>query len=133
MALPHYLMQAASGRYVFRIRVPSPLRAKVGRAFLKRSLGMELLPARVAALALSARYAAAFTAMQEMGMSKEDVEALVARLRKGRLPELTLERTQLADGTVVERWQMDNDDDVQLYRQATAPRGRQAELAALYG
>lgn len=132
MALPHYLMQAASGRYVFRIRVPSPLRAKVGRAFLKRSLGMELLHARVAALALSARYAAAFTAMQEMGMSKEDVEALVARLRKGRLPELTLERTQLADGTVVERWQMDNDDDVQLYRQATAPRGRQAELAALY-
>lgn len=125
-------MQAASGRYVFRIRVPSPLRAKVGRTFLKRSLGMDLLPARVAALALSARYAAAFTAMQEMGMSKEDVEALVARLRKGRLPELTLERTQLADGTVVERWQMDNDDDVQLYRQATAPRGRQAELAALY-
>ncbi|WP_350259899.1 integrase [Stenotrophomonas riyadhensis] len=65
-------------------------------------------------------------------MSKEDAEALIARLRKGRLPELTLERTQLADGTVVERWQIDNDDDVELYRQATAPRGRQAELAALY-
>lgn len=132
MALPHYLTQAASGRYLFRIRVPSALRERVGRAFLKRSLGADLLAARLAALELSARYAAAFTAIQDTGMSKDDVDALIARLSKSRLPELTLERTQRADGSIVERWQLDNDDDVRLYRQATAPRGRNAELAAMY-
>ncbi len=73
MALPHYLTQAASGRYLFRIRVPSALRERVGRAFLKRSLGADLLAARLAALELSARYAAAFTAIQDTGMSKDDV------------------------------------------------------------
>ncbi|WP_411851767.1 hypothetical protein ACLB90_04305 [Stenotrophomonas sp. LGBM10] len=68
-------LHAASGHYVIRIRVLSRLKAKVRRAFPKRSLGVDLLSDRAAAFALPARYVAAVTAMQKMGMSKEPVHS----------------------------------------------------------
>ena len=64
-------------------RVPADLRATIGRDFIKRSLGRDLLPARVAALDLAARYAWAFAEIRGQGMSKkltvEDVLASVAK------------------------------------------------------
>lgn len=71
MAFPHYLTRTASGRFVFRMRVPADLRGTVGRAFIKRSLGHDLLTARLAALDLSARYADAFSALRGHGMEKK--------------------------------------------------------------
>ncbi|MEQ4573687.1 MAG: site-specific integrase [Gammaproteobacteria bacterium] len=134
MGFPHYLTRSASGLYVFRMRVPADLREAMGRGFIKRGLGRDLLSARLAALGLSARYAAAFAQMRGQGMARnEDVDALIARLTNGstRLPELTLERARMADGSIVERWQMDTPEDVRLYRQATAARAPR-DLAALY-
>ncbi len=82
MAFPHYLTRTASGRFVFRIRVPADLRGTVGRDFIKRPLGANLLTARLAALELSARYAAAFEAIRGHGVEKKisvaDVVASVA-------------------------------------------------------
>lgn len=71
MAFPHYLTRSASGVYMFRMRVPADLRGTVGRDFIKRSLGHDLLTARLAALELSARYAAAFDAIRGHGMDKK--------------------------------------------------------------
>lgn len=83
MALPHYLTRTASGRFIFRIRVPADLRTAVGRDFIKRPLGANLLAARLAALELSGRYAAAFDAIRGRGMEKKisvaDVVASVAK------------------------------------------------------
>lgn len=82
MAFPHYLTRTASGRFVFRIRVPADLRAAVGRDFIKRPLGANLLTARLAALELSGRYAAVFDELRgdmEKKISVADVVASVAR------------------------------------------------------
>lgn len=82
MAFPHYLTRTASGRFVFRIRVPADLRAAVGRDFIKRPLGANLLTARLAALELSGRYAAVFDGLRgdmEKKISVADVVASVAR------------------------------------------------------
>lgn len=122
MALPHYLTRSASGRFVFRMRIPADLRGTCGRDFIKHGLGADLLAARLAALRLSSRYAAAFDTIRGRGMAKDEVGELLERLKDGKFMELTLERTHRADGSIVERWQMDNDDDVRLYQQATAKR-----------
>ena len=82
MAFPHYLTRTASGRFVFRIRVPADLRAAVGRDFIKRPLGANLLTARLAALELSGRYAAVFDELRggmEKKISVADVVASVAK------------------------------------------------------
>ena len=82
MAFPHYLTRTASGRFVFRIRVPADLRSTVGRDFIKRPLGANLLTARLAALELSGRYAAVFDELRgdmEKKISVADVVASVAR------------------------------------------------------
>ncbi|HIE5095080.1 TPA: DUF6538 domain-containing protein [Stenotrophomonas maltophilia] len=82
MAFPHYLTRTASGRFVFRIRVPADLRAAVGRDFIKRPLGANLLTARLTALELSGRYAAVFDELRggmEKKISVADVVASVAR------------------------------------------------------
>lgn len=71
MAFPHYLTQSASGLYVFRMRVPADLRGIVGRDFIKRGLGHNLLSARLAALDLSGRYAAAFDVIRGRGLEKK--------------------------------------------------------------
>lgn len=82
MAFPHYLTRSTSGRYLFRIRVPADLRGTVGRDFIKRSLGRDLLAARLAALDLSGRYAAVFDVIRGLGLEKKisvaDVLANVA-------------------------------------------------------
>lgn len=47
------------------------------------------------------------------------MDALVDRLSSGAdRHDLTLHRTQSADGTITERWQIDSEDDVRLFRQA---------------
>lgn len=105
MALPHYLTRTASGRFVFRIRVPADLRAAIGRDFIKRPLGANLLTARLAALELSGRYAAAFDAIRGQGMEKKisvaDVVASVAKNGAKRyeidLQRGTLRATDAAD------------------------------------
>ena len=83
MRLPNYLTRSAAGRFIFRQRVPADLRATIGREFIKRSLGRDLLPARVAALDLAAGYALVFAEIRGRGMSKkltvEDVLASVAK------------------------------------------------------
>ena len=71
MRFPNYLTCTPSGVYLFRIRVPADLRGLVGRDFIKRSIGRDLLAARCAALDLSARYALAFDAIRGRSMTKK--------------------------------------------------------------
>ncbi|MEN4950273.1 hypothetical protein [Stenotrophomonas sp. TWI819] len=67
--------------------------------------------------------------MEKFG--KKDLEDLVERLSKGAdRKDLTLHRTQAADGTITERWQMDSEEDVKLFRQAQA-QANAAEVAAI--
>ncbi|MBB4132643.1 site-specific integrase [Xanthomonas sp. 3075] len=80
MKLPHYLTKTASGRYVYRQRVPTDLRKLIGREFIKRSLGHNLLDARQAALWLASRYAAAFKAMRGQGVAKITVDEVLKNL-----------------------------------------------------
>ncbi|MCL1553290.1 DUF6538 domain-containing protein [Xanthomonas nasturtii] len=125
MKLPHYLTRSKTGCYLFRMRVPSDLRDTLGRQFIKRSVGRDVLGARLAALELARRYAAAFVEIRSGRMGSGD----------RRIQELILERTRTASGEVVERWQMDNDDDVRLFRKATAriDYERDPLLAAAHG
>lgn len=73
MTFPHYLTRAASGLYVFRMRVPADLRGTVGRDFIKRGVGHNLLAARLAALDLSARYAVAFNELRGHRMAEKKI------------------------------------------------------------
>lgn len=59
------------------------------------------------------------------------MEALVERLGHGAsLRELTLHRTQAPDGTISERWQIDNDEDLRLFRKSQT-WANAAEVAAI--
>jgi hypothetical protein len=76
----------------------------------------------VQAIILASRYAQVFDAVRGLPMDRmttTDVDALIERLTQetGR-QDLTLHRTQAPDGTVSERWQIDNDEDVRLFRKA---------------
>ncbi|MCU1108290.1 site-specific integrase [Stenotrophomonas maltophilia] len=125
MRIPHHLIRSPSGRWHFRQRVPSDLHAKLGRTVVKRSLRTtDLRQAQVQAIILASRYAQVFDAVRGLPMDRlttEDVDALIKRLtqEQGR-QDLTLHRTQSPDGTVSERWQIDNDEDVRLCRKAQA-------------
>lgn len=125
MRLPHYLTRSSSGLYVFRMRVPSDLRDALGRHFIKQTLGRDLLGARLAALEFAGRYAAVFDGVRQQRMGKRELQ----------IKELVLERTRTTSGEIVERWQMDSDDDVRLFRQATAriDYERDPLLAAAHG
>jgi hypothetical protein len=57
MRLPSYLTRSSTGRYQFRMRVPTDMRGIVGKPFVKHPLGIQLHSARVAALAIAQRYA----------------------------------------------------------------------------
>lgn len=64
-------------------------------------------------------------------LGKKDMEALVERLGHGAsLRELTLHRTQAPDGTISERWQIDNDEDLRLFRKSQT-WANAAEVAAI--
>jgi len=93
----------------------------IGRRIFKRTLRTsELAVAQLRALGLAARYAHAFDVLrdQRMGTKEEDIGALLDRLTSGDpLQKLTLNRTQAADGTVTEHWQIDSPEDVTLYQQ----------------
>ncbi|HGM5918232.1 TPA: DUF6538 domain-containing protein [Stenotrophomonas maltophilia] len=106
MRLPSYLTRSSTGRYQFRMRVPTDMRSIVGKAFVKHPLGIHLHGARVAALGMAQRYAQAFDAirdgcMTKKGLTVEDVLRSVAENGSRRyeidLPGLRLRTTDAAD------------------------------------
>ncbi|MBV6804637.1 DUF6538 domain-containing protein [Xanthomonas axonopodis pv. fascicularis] len=123
MRIPHHLIRSSSGRWSFRQRVPLDLQARLGRRVIKRTLRTtELRQAQIQAIRLASSYAQVFNAVRGLSMdrmSTKDMDALVERLtRDESRKDLTLHRTQAPDGTVTEQWQIDNEDDVRLYRKA---------------
>ncbi len=72
MRLPHHLVRSSSGLLHFRMRVPIPLQAVLGRRVVKRSLGTrDLRAAQGAAYTLAGRYLALFDqARRQLGMSE---------------------------------------------------------------
>lgn len=135
MRIPHNLVRAASGHYSFRQRVPGDLHAVVGLRLIKRALNTaDTSCARMRATVRASSYAQAYDLLRERSVEKfgkKDLEDLVERLSKGAgRNDLTLHRTQAADGTITERWQMDSEEDVKLFRQAQA-QANAAEVAAI--
>lgn len=123
MRIPHHLVRSSSGRWSFRQRVPQDLQAKLGQRVIKRTLRTtELRQAQVQAIGLASSYAQVFNAVRGLPMDRmttQDVDALVERLTQEQSrKDLTLHRTQSPDGTVTEQWQIDNEEDVRLYRKA---------------
>ncbi|MEL1264919.1 site-specific integrase [Pseudoxanthomonas putridarboris] len=123
MRIPHHLTRSATGLWSFRQRVPADLQDLVGRRLLKRTLRTnDLGEARLRAILLASRYAQAFTSLRDRRMDKlgkKEVDELIARLTQTEgLKDLTLHRTKAPDGTVSERWQIDNEDDLRLFQQA---------------
>ena len=122
MRIPHYLTRSlASGRWSFRQRVPTDLQRVLGCRVIKRTLRTGDLPeAKVRAVWLTAGYARLFTLLRDQRvdkLGKKEADELVARLTASKdLRDLTLHRSRAPDGTVTERWQMDDEKDVQLFR-----------------
>ncbi len=83
---------------------------------------------------LAAGYAQAFDVLRDRRvdrLGKKDMDALVERLSQGAsLRDLTLHRTQAPDGTISERWQIDNDEDLRLFRK-NQTWANAAEVAAI--
>jgi uncharacterized protein (DUF1778 family) len=135
MRIPHHLIRTPSGTYAFRQRVPSDLQAVTGCKLFKQTLRTaNLASARLRAIVLASGYAHAYDVLRDRRVdrfSKKDLEALVERLSGGAdRRDMTLHRTQAADGTITERWQIDSDDDVRLFRQAQSI-GTVEEVAAI--
>jgi len=69
---------------------------------------------------LAAGYARLFSLLRDQRvakLSKDEVDALIGRLSGAdNLRDLTLHRTLGPDGTVSERWQIDDEKDVRLFR-----------------
>ncbi|TAA10889.1 site-specific integrase [Pseudoxanthomonas winnipegensis] len=123
MRIPHHLVRSPSGRWSFRQRVPQDLQAKLGKRVIKRTLRTtELRQAQLQAIGLASSYAQIFNAVRGLPMDRmttKDVDALIERLAQEQSrKDLTLHRTQAPDGTVTEQWQIDNEEDVRLYRKA---------------
>ncbi|WP_414490827.1 DUF6538 domain-containing protein [Stenotrophomonas maltophilia] len=106
MRLPSCLTRSSAGRYQFRMRVPTDMRGIVGKGFVKHPLGIHLHSARLAALGMAQRYAQAFDAIRDGGMTKkglavEDVLRSVAENGSRRyeidLPGFRLRTTDEAD------------------------------------
>ncbi|WP_045760751.1 site-specific integrase [Xanthomonas albilineans] len=121
MRIPHHLVRSSSGYWSFRQRVPTDLQKVLGRKIIKHTLHTKELPsARLRALMLASGYAQAFDVLRDRRvdrLGKKDLDALVERLSQGAsLRDLTLHRTQAPDGTISERWQIDNDEDLRLFR-----------------
>lgn len=138
MRIPHHLVRSSSGHWSFRQRVPTDLQKVLGRKVIKHTLHTKELPsARLRALMLAAGYAQAFDVLRDRRvdrLGKKDMDALVERLSQGAsLRDLTLHRTQAPDGTISERWQIDNDEDLRLFRknQTWANAAEVASIGAL--
>ena len=130
MRIPHHLTRSPTGLWAFRQRVPTDLQGVVSRRVFKRTLRTRDLPtARLRALAFAAGYAQAFDVLRDQRvdkLSKREADELIARLTQSdNLKELILHRSRAADGTVSERWQIDNEEDLRLFqkmqRQGTDP------------
>ncbi|XGB23559.1 site-specific integrase [Streptomyces sp. II-2-2-2] len=135
MRIPHHLIRTPSGTYAFRQRVPSDLHVVIGRKLIKQTLRTtNLASARLRAIVLASGYAHAYDVLRDQRVdrfSKKDLESLVERLSGGGgRRDLTLHRTQAVDGTITERWQIDSEDDVRLFRQAQT-FSTAAEVAAI--
>ncbi|MBW8852623.1 MAG: tyrosine-type recombinase/integrase [Xanthomonadales bacterium] len=128
MRIPHHLVRSPTGVWSFRQRVPTDLQTTLGRRIFKKTLRTaELSEARLRALMLASRYAQAFTVLREQRvdkLSKKDADALVAKLTGANdLRDLTLHRTRSPDGTVSERWQIDNELDLRMFQSMQRPSG----------
>jgi integrase len=128
MRIPHHLVRSPTGVWSFRQRVPTDLQATLGRRILKKTLRTsEPQQAQLRALLLSARYAQAFTVLREQRvdkLSKKDADALIAKLTGANdLHELILHRTRAPDGTISERWQIDNELDLRMFQSMQRPTG----------
>ncbi|WP_425522246.1 DUF6538 domain-containing protein, partial [Xanthomonas citri] len=135
MRIPHHLVRSSSGHWSFRQRVPIDLQSVLGRKVIKHTLHTKELPsARLRALMLASGYAQAFDVLRDRRvdrLGKKDMDALVERLSQGAsLRDLTLHRTQAPDGTISERWQIDNDEDLRLFRK-NQTWANAAEVAAI--
>ncbi|MBB4606512.1 integrase [Xanthomonas arboricola] len=135
MRIPHHLVRSSSGHWSFRQRVPVDLQKVLGREVIKHTLHTKELPsARLRALMLASGYAQAFDVLRDRRvdrLGKKDMDALVERLSQGAsLRDLTLHRTQAPDGTISERWQIDNDEDLRLFRK-NQTWANAAEVAAI--
>lgn len=135
MRIPHHLIRNPSGTYAFRQRVPSDLQSVLGLRLIKQTLRTSnLASARLRAIVLASGYAHAYDLLRDQRVDrfgKKDLNALVDRLsRGGDRRDLTLHRTQAADGTITERWQIDSEDDVRLFRQVHS-FATSAEVAAI--
>jgi len=75
---------------------------------------------------LAAGYARLFSLLRDQRvakLSKDEVDALIGRLSGAdNLRDLTLHRTLGPDGTVSERWQIDDEKDVHLFRKVQQRR-----------
>jgi len=93
MRLAHHLVRRSSGIFAFRLLVPADLRAQVGLAVVKRSLGTrDQAVARLYAYALGTRYAAAFALLRGSTMPKgPDIEALLAGMDPAALKRLEID------------------------------------------
>lgn len=123
MRIPHHLIRTASGTYAFRQRVTNDLQVVIGRKLIKRTLRTSnRASARLRAIVLASGYAHAYDPLRDQRVdrfSKGELDTLVGRLSSGAdRRDLTLHRTQAADGTITEHWQIDSENDVRLFRQA---------------
>lgn len=138
MRIPNYLTRSpASGRWSFRQRVPSDLQNVLDRRVIKRTLRTGDLPeARLRAVVLAAGYARFFTLLREQRvdkLGKKEADALIQRLTASQdLRDLTVHRTRAPDGTITERWQLDDEKDVQLYRSMQETYAKDPLLEAVH-
>ncbi|WP_186295648.1 site-specific integrase [Xanthomonas citri] len=123
MRIPHHLSRSSSGRWSFVQRVPTDLQSVLGCRLIKRTLRTGDLPqAHLRAVQLTASYARLFAMLRDQRVSKlsrQEADALIARLSSGEVPivELTVQKTRAPDGTLTERWQIDNAKDLKLYKE----------------
>lgn len=121
MRIPYHLIRTLSGTYAFRQRVPSDLHVVFGRKVIKQTLRTaNVASARLRAIVVASGYVHAYDLLRDQRVdrfSKKDLDALVDRLSTGGdRRDLTLHRTQAADGTITERRQIDSENDVRLFR-----------------
>ncbi|RPD85802.1 DUF6538 domain-containing protein [Luteimonas sp. 100069] len=102
MRIPHYLIKNASGRFVFRLRVPSRLQVLLGRKVVKHALRTQCdRAAQQHALILAERYARAFEHFGWQRMPRgPSIEDILANVAEGGLSRYEID---LASGRVQAR------------------------------
>lgn len=97
MRIPHYLTRSPSGRYTFRLLVPTHLRAVLGRKVIKHALHTtDTLNAHAQAVALFSRYAQAF---RGEAMTDDILAKALQALSQGKARDYVLERDPMGNIT----------------------------------